>query len=141
MIPYRILPYLLIFFFNISVGFSQSQPVHTERLHILMDDDWRFAFGHPYDTKLDFDNGTSYFSYLAKSAYGDGAAAAGFDDRTWRKLELPHDWAVEQPFEKGASVSHGYKAIGRNFPGTSVGWYRKKFCAQLPGRPLHLDRF
>ena len=23
-----------------------------------------------------------------------------FDDSTWRKLELPHDWAIEGPFDK-----------------------------------------
>lgn len=90
-----------------------------------MDFGWRFAFGHPYDTKKDFNNGTSYFSYITKAGYGDGAAAARFDDRTWRKLDLPHDWAVEQPFSNRASFSHGFKAIGRNFPDASVGWYRK----------------
>lgn len=106
--------------------FSQNKTA-VPREHLLMDADWRFAFGHPFDTKKDFNTGTGYFSYLAKAAYGDGAAAAGFDDRLWRKLNLPHDWAVELPFDSTASKSHGYKAIGRNFPETSVGWYRKKF--------------
>ena len=92
-----------------------------------MDFGWRFAFGHPYDTKKDFNNGTGYFSYITKAGYGDGAAAARFDDRTWRKLDVPHDWAVEQPFNSKASFSHGFKAIGRNFPESSVGWYRKTF--------------
>lgn len=99
----------------------------TVREHLLMDFDWRFAFGHPYDTKKDFNHGTAYFSYFAKAAYGDGAAAANFDDRSWRKLNLPHDWAVEQPFDSTASFSHGFKSIGRNFPEASVGWYRKTF--------------
>jgi len=31
------------------------------------------------------------------------------------------------PFDAEGSHSHGYKAIGRNFPGRSVGWYRKAF--------------
>lgn len=91
-----------------------------------MDFGWHFAFGHPFDTKKDFNNGTSYFSYLAKTGYGDGAAAAGFDDRSWRKLDLPHDWAVEQAKDPKGSFSHGSNAVGRNFPETSVGWYRKK---------------
>jgi beta-galactosidase len=97
------------------------------REHALMDKDWRFAFGHPFDTNEDFNTGTGYFSYLTKASYGDGAAAANFDDRSWRKLNLPHDWAVEQPFDQRASLSHGFKAIGRNFPEASVGWYRKTF--------------
>jgi len=107
--------------------FSQTKNITPVREHLLMDFDWRFAFGHLYDTKKDFNNGTGYFSYFAKASYGDGAAAANFDDRSWRKLNLPHDWAVEQPFDKDASFSHGFKAIGRNFPNTSVGWYRKRF--------------
>ncbi|MEO6150604.1 MAG: sugar-binding domain-containing protein, partial [Mucilaginibacter sp.] len=97
----------------------------SPRQHILIDTAWRFAFGHPTNTKLDYDNGTGYFSYLTKTGYGDGAAAPDFDDRAWRKLDLPHDWAVEQSFNEKASFSHGFKAVGRNFHETSVGWYRK----------------
>src|SRR6185503_9144094 len=87
---------------NIAAVFSQNQRDSSAREHLLMDFGWRFDFGHPYDTKKDFDNGTGYFSYLAKAAYGDGAAASNFDDRGWRKLNLPHDWAVEQPFDSTA---------------------------------------
>ena len=97
------------------------------REHLLFDFGWRFAFGHPFETAKDYNNGTSYFSYLAKTGFGDGAASAGFDDRSWRKLDLPHDWAVEQANDSKGSFSHGSKAVGRNFPETSVGWYRKKF--------------
>ena len=55
---------------------------------------------------------------------GDDAAAKqpGFDDASWRTLELPHDWSIEQPInpppngeENGGFFSHG------------VGWYRKSF--------------
>ena len=97
------------------------------REKLLMDFDWKFAYGHPYDVSQDYSHGTSYFSYFAKAGYGDGAAAAGFDDRAWRVLDLPHDFAVEQGFSPDGSHSHGYKAIGRNFPEVSVGWYRKTF--------------
>ena len=38
------------------------------------------------------------------------------DDSDWRKLDLPHDWAVEAPTDELGSGSHGYKAIGKNFP-------------------------
>ncbi|WP_197748862.1 beta-galactosidase GalA [Hymenobacter sp. BT18] len=106
-----------------------------------LDAQWRFALGHPFDTNKDFANGTSYFSYLAKAGYGDGAASAQFDDRAWRQLNLPHDWAVELPFDSTAQHSHGYKAIGRNFPNSSVGWYRKTFvipAADL-GRKISLE--
>ena len=95
------------------------------RERISIDGDWRFAYGHSYDVKKDFNHATGYFSYFTKAGYGDGPAAKTFDDRAWRVLNLPHDWAVELPFHPDAGYSHGYKTIGRNFPETSVGWYRK----------------
>lgn len=100
-----------------------AQNSHRQRVNI--DNNWRFALGHFYDTEKDFNNRTSYFSYFAKAGYGDGAAAPGFDDRAWRVLNLPHDWCVELPFAANGSHSHGYKAMGLNYPQNSVGWYRK----------------
>jgi beta-galactosidase len=117
----------LYFFLTACASINAQQMTSFKREKLLMDFGWRFAFGHPFDAQKDFGNGTGYFSYFAKAGYGDGAAAPGFDDRSWRKLNLPHDWAVEQTFSAAASFSHGFKAIGRNFPETSVGWYRKNF--------------
>jgi beta-galactosidase len=116
---------IFILTFSDAVLFAQENLSGREKL--LMDFGWKFAFGHPFDPKKDFNHGTGYFSYLAKAGYGDGPAASSFDDRAWRTLDLPHDWAVEQVFHPDASYSHGFKAIGRKFPETSVGWYRKSF--------------
>lgn len=130
---------VLLFLFAQSLK-AQINPNPSPREHLLMDFNWRFAYGHPYDPKKDFNNGTGYFSYFAKTGYGDGAAAPNFDDRSWRKLNLPHDWAVEQGFDPKASYSHGFKAIGRNFPDASVGWYRKSFAVPASdlGRRIHI---
>jgi beta-galactosidase len=103
---------------------NSVQPVREK---ILMDFGWRFANGHAYDVFKDFNHSTSYFSYFAKSGYGDGPADPEFDDRGWRILDVPHDWAVELPFDSTGGYSHGYKAIGPNFPENSIGWYRKSF--------------
>ena len=67
--------------------------------------------------------------------------AANFDDRAWRQFDLPHDWAVEQPFAENASFSHGFRAIGRPFPNASVGWYRKAFTVPASdlGRRISLE--
>jgi beta-galactosidase len=92
-----------------------------------MDFSWRFGFGNATDPARDFDPANNVFTYFAKAGNGAGAAAADFDDRGWRTLNVPHDWAVEAPFDSRGSASHGYKAIGRNFPERSVGWYRKSF--------------
>jgi beta-galactosidase len=107
---------------------SQYTNSSPPREKLLMDFGWRFAYGHAFDPKKDFNHATGYFSYVAKSGFGDGPASRTFDDRAWRLLDLPHDWAVELPFDPKAGYSHGYKTVGRNFPETSVGWYRKTFA-------------
>ena len=38
------------------------------------DTGWRFAFGHPSDAAKDFNHGTGYFSFLAKTGFADGPA-------------------------------------------------------------------
>ncbi len=127
------LVFALILFVIFAQAFAQSGDSNTVtpvRERLLMDSNWLFALGCACDTDKDFKHGTSYFSYWAKTGYGDGPAAANFDDRAWRVINLPHDWAVEMPFDSKGSHSHGYKAVGRNFPQNSVGWYRKKFSIQ-----------
>lgn len=127
---------IIIIFLLILAGVSQSfgsdnsmqKSSSPVREHLLMDWNWRFAYGHPFDVKQDYNHATGYFSYLTKAGYGDGPAAINFDDRLWRVLNLPHDWAVEQPFDGSASHSHGYKTVGPKFPESSVGWYRKSFA-------------
>ncbi len=107
-----------------------------------MDADWRFEFGHATDPDKDFDASNSFpFNYFAKTGSAAGAAAASFDDRSWRELDLPHDWAVELPFDSRGSGSHGSKALGRNFPENSVGWYRKRFTvpASDVGRRISIE--
>ncbi|PJJ84837.1 glycoside hydrolase family 2 TIM barrel-domain containing protein [Mucilaginibacter auburnensis] len=63
----------------------------------------------------------------------DGAAMAGFDDKAWRTVDLPHDWSIEPlgnqspgniigPFSKD---SPGATATGYTMGGTA--WYRKTF--------------
>lgn len=129
---------LPIVFVIVSATMS-AQNLHRERL--LMDKDWRFSFGHPSDREKDFHYGTSYFSFYAKAGFADGPASSAFDDRAWRKLDVPHDWAVEAPFDSKASLSHGFKAIGGNFPDRTIGWYRKTFFipASDDGREVSVE--
>lgn len=44
-----------------------------------------------------------------------------FDDSSWRRVNLPHDWAIEGPF----LASGDFGGMGR-LPSWGVGWYRKK---------------
>jgi beta-galactosidase len=45
-----------------------------------------------------------------------------YDDKNWRKLNVPHDWSIESNFSD--SFPAGFN--GGALPG-GMGWYRKKF--------------
>jgi beta-galactosidase len=96
------------------------------REQLLFDFDWKFLFGHGTDPARDLGFGNSQEDF---SKTGDFEfAKAKFDDSKWRPQNLPHDWAVELPFVRDdVQQSHGYKPIGRRYPETSVGWYRREF--------------
>lgn len=119
----------------------QAAPAAAPREKILLDAGWRFALGHATDPSRDFNHATGYFSYLAKTGFGDGAASAVFDDRGWRRVDLPHDWAVELPFDQRGTASHGYKPLGHKSPESSVGWYRRTFSVPESdlGRRISLE--
>jgi beta-galactosidase len=65
-----------------------------------------------------------------------GAENPQFNDTDWRKLDLPHDWSIEDltitDTSNGRIISGPFdsKAIGGNHTGFTVGgtgWYRKQF--------------
>src|SRR5205823_14360224 len=95
------------------------------RERLLMDAGWRFHLGHANDPQLDFSFGMG--QGLAKASRAPGAASTRFDDKDWRVVDLPHDWAIELPFDQKADKDHGFKPLGRKFPETSIGWYRRAF--------------
>ena len=64
-----------------------------------------------------FDKG--WLFALADSA---GMERVDYTDQGWRKLDLPHDWAIEGDF----LVSNPSGASGGALPG-GIGWYRKHF--------------
>ncbi|MEW6195732.1 MAG: beta-galactosidase GalA [Bacteroidota bacterium] len=114
----------------LSISYSQQKFLNeqSDRAKLLMDFNWRFSLGHAHDVKKDFDYGTGWINAKAKGA--SGAISNDFIDTAWRKIDLPHDWAVEQEFvnvPEWEYGSHGFKAVGYKFPETSIGWYRKSF--------------
>ncbi len=68
------------------------------------------------DRRASFDSGWKFLK-------GDAAGAEqpAFNDSAWRSLDLPHDWAIEGPFD----VKYGPSTGGLPISGT--GWYRKRF--------------
>jgi beta-galactosidase len=118
-----------------------AQPkVASPREKLLLDFGWTFFQGNGNDPAKDLGFGAGQEAF-AKSGEFDFATAA-FDDSHWRRINLPHDWAVELPFVHDESLQgHGYKPLGRNYPETSVGWYRRSFrlAKADQGKRLSID--
>jgi beta-galactosidase len=62
-----------------------------------------------------------------------------FDDSSWERVNLPHDWAIKGPFFKGPDAEVG-GGMGR-LPSPGVAWYRKKLDipASDTGKSIFLD--
>ncbi|HEX6045362.1 MAG TPA: glycoside hydrolase family 2 TIM barrel-domain containing protein [Pyrinomonadaceae bacterium] len=73
------------------------------RQKIQFDSDWRFSLGDH-----------------------DAAEKTDFDDGKWRRLDLPHDWSIEGPFDQKNATG----PAGAFLP-AGVGWYRKTFTLPL----------
>lgn len=87
--------FLTVILVNGSVVYSQT----AGRSEINFDSGWRFFLGDPQK-----------------------AEELRFDDRSWRLLDLPHDWGIEGKVDQKAPAggSGGYLPSG-------IGWYRKHF--------------
>ncbi len=104
------------------------------RERLLLDYGWRFALGNADDPDKDFGFGklSAGSGTYAKAGRAGGPTAPRFDDSAWQKIDLPHDWAVDLPFVNNPLlIDHGAKPLGREYPETSIGWYRREFV--LPG--------
>jgi beta-galactosidase len=60
----------------------------------------------------------------------DGAERPVFDDSGWAETRLPHDWAIDGPFDRAQNPHTGALPI------SGIGWYRKAFTlpASAKGR-------
>ena len=101
----------------------------SPRERLLLDFDWRFQLGHADDAAKDFGLGARRRELqFAKSGVFLPVTRTNFDDSGWKRIDLPHDWAVELPFKEAPVLfNHGAKPIGREYPETSIGWYRRVF--------------
>ncbi|MEO6550919.1 MAG: glycoside hydrolase family 2 TIM barrel-domain containing protein [Ferruginibacter sp.] len=66
---------------------------------------------------ISFDDDWSFLKEDAKDA-----EAPDYNDASWRKLSVPHDWSIEGPYDRNNNTGRG----GGYLPG-GVGWYRKTF--------------
>jgi len=94
---------------------AQLAVAQSPREHLSLDVGWKFHLGDDWPDAL----------HLENSGTGSGPAAERFADAYWRVVNLPHDWAVELPFDWDADGSHGFKALGGKYPTNSIAWYRR----------------
>ena len=88
-----------------------SQPDIPSRSTIILEKDWKF---HP---------GSS-----------DNAYKTDFDDSEWKEVNIPHDWAVGQPF-----IADGDGNTGK-LQWKGEGWYRRilNIPAEFDGKRIYL---
>ncbi|GGH06839.1 beta-galactosidase GalA [Mucilaginibacter phyllosphaerae] len=116
----------LSLFCVLSTAFAQQNGRKRESFN----EGWKFHLGHAADATKDFNYGL--VNIFAKSGKTDSTAIApAFNDTGWKSLQLPHDWAIELPFENRDNENlkdHGFRPVGGLFPQNSIGWYRKSFA-------------
>ncbi len=90
-----------------------SQVQQQARKILAFDSDWRFL-------KSD----------------ASGAEKPDFDDSSWRKLSVPHDWSIEGPFAENNPTGKG-----GGFLPAGIGWYRKHFVLPVDyqGRKVFVE--
>ncbi|MDX9880596.1 MAG: glycoside hydrolase family 2 TIM barrel-domain containing protein [Prolixibacteraceae bacterium] len=98
---------------------------------ILFDDGWKF---HKGDISL---GDQIYWGWLKTGTCNQSGARSRLDDKNWRDVDLPHDFAIEGHLvpSHGVGVDHGVPemwSIGelptnRGFLPGDVAWYRKRF--------------
>ena len=111
-----------------SAAAPSSAASNAGRERLLLDFGWRFHFGNADDPSKDFEFGFGQTGNFQKTGNFLPASSIAFDDGDWKPVDLPHDWAIELPFQNDpALASKGYYPLGRDYPATSVGWYRRVF--------------
>lgn len=110
------------------------------RQRLLFDFGWKFTMGNGNDPNKDLRFGYTQEEFARAGNFK--MSVANYDDKSWRTLDLPHDWAIELPFVNDLRLKdHGYKPIGRRYPENSVGWYRRTFMvpAEDRGRSISIE--
>jgi beta-galactosidase len=110
----RIFVGALLAVFSLNLCSAQT---NSPRERLLFDANWKFHLGDDWPNMMRLD----------KAGQNSGPASDRFNDSSWRTLNLPHDWAIELPFDRSADESHGFKPVGPGFPRNSIGWYRRTF--------------
>ena len=137
------------------IGFALIAPACADqslapRERISFNKDWFFFKGDPVATtnSLNYDKNPAVKQAVIASTLPAGlsddqkklgtqiaSTQPSFDDAGWRKLNLPHDWAIEGPFDQKIPGELG------KLPFVGPGWYRKHFIlpASTVGKKVSLE--
>ncbi len=129
-------------FANAPTHPSSSGRASGSRERLLMDADWKFALGNVDDPGKDFGWGKAGTMPTFSKPGNIEQATAKLDVSSWSSVNLPHDWAMDLPFvETNHMEQHGGQPLGREFPETSIGWYRRSFelNADDKGKRIQLE--
>jgi beta-galactosidase len=115
---------------------AESSP----RERISFNDNWLFTKGDPIGIGGElsyarwFDLTGANYSLKAPLAKPEGNPGPDADDHDWRRITLPHDWAIEGPFEQQ------YDGETAKLKYWGPVWYRKHFSvpANDSGRKIFL---
>src|SRR5665213_2386325 len=111
---------ILLFTLAVSVGSASAAPRQVTSL----DFNWRFHRGDipgvlPNDaTNQDLSPAADFLS-------------STYDDSSWQKINVPHDYIVEGAFDPKAEKQHGYLPV-------EPGWYRKTISIPAADRSRRL---
>jgi beta-galactosidase len=89
---------------------ATAVPVSAPQRHINFNEGWRFFRGE-----------------------APGAGEPGFRDTSWRAVRLPHDWAIDGPFDPKLDPHTGALPVG------GTGWYRKSFTLSESARSYEIS--
>lgn len=90
----------------------------STRVVMSMDKGWSFHLGDIEPTR---EKTHGYIYNASKAGAFPGVPQEDFDARGWDTVNLPHDWAIKQPFSEEGAADWGYKCSGK-------AWYRKVFA-------------
>ncbi|GEM_PF-83413 len=72
----------------------------------------------------------------------EAGESSAYDDTSWRLLDLPHDWSIEDlPGTQSPFDPNAISALDGGFTTGGTGWYRKRFPApdELRGKRVELQ--
>lgn len=100
---------IVLIIFTLLTGICDLKSQQAPGIRIPFNEGWKF---------IKF---TSAFDEMTEPKETENLQSTTVDDSGWRSLDLPHDWAIEEPFNDSLENNTGL------LPWKGIGWYRKHF--------------